>query len=63
MTKLTVYGRRPSHSHPAGTGRRPWARRAATVLPTLVATVLMPWAVGDASAAPSDGPPVGVDVS
>jgi hypothetical protein len=72
MTKLTVPGRRPSHRHPArrrlprvgtGTGRRRWARLAATVLPTLVASVLMPWAVGAASAAPSDDSLVGVDVS
>jgi hypothetical protein len=72
MTMLTVPGRRPSHlppphgrpnTVPAGTGRRRWARRAATVLPTLVAAVLMPWAVGAASAAPSDRPPVGVDIS
>ena len=71
-TTPTVPARSPSslhpahvrpHTAPAGTGRRRWAGRALTVLPTLVATVLMPWALGTASAALSDGPPIGVDVS
>jgi hypothetical protein len=38
-------------------------RRAATVLPALAATVVTPWAVGAAFAAPSAGSPQGVDVS
>jgi hypothetical protein len=72
MTMLTLPECRPSHLLAArprmhgggtGTGRRRWVRRAATVLPALAATVLMPWAAGVAAAVPAASTPQGADIS
>jgi hypothetical protein len=61
LRQVHVSLRRRTPAAPRSTGRRRWARRAATVL--LGATALaMPWAASAAQAAP-DGPPQGVDVS
>jgi hypothetical protein len=51
------------HTARPDTGRRRWLFRMSTVLPVLAATLLMPWAVGAASAVPAASSPQGADVS
>jgi hypothetical protein len=71
MTMLAFPERRSSYRPlrsrtqvvPPDTGRGRWLFRLATALPALAVTLVMPWAVGIASAAPAAGSLQGADVS